>query len=91
MSGINKNQIMIQFIMGCPAIQENPLFFNFAKAEDDTNHYITLSESEATTKKYVDGSELKQYTFQIISYKSVAHIPLIGTSTKSEFLYFRSN
>ena len=74
---MDKNQVMIQFLMGCPAIQETPLFFNFAKEEEDTNHFITISERENTVKNYVDGSKLRQYTFQIISYKSVAHNPLI--------------
>lgn len=74
---MDKNQVMIQFLMGCPEIQENPLFFNFAKEEEDTNHFITISASESTTKNYVDGSKLKQYTFQLISYKSVAHNPIL--------------
>lgn len=74
---MDKNQIMIQFLMNCPVIQENPLFFNFADEEDDTNLFISVSDDENTTKKYVDGSELKQYTFQIISHKSLAHNPLI--------------
>lgn len=74
---MDKNQIMIQFLMGCPEIQQNPLFFNFAEEEEDTNHFITISDNESTTKNYVDGSMLKQYTFQIISYKSIAHNPLI--------------
>lgn len=74
---MDKNQIMIQFLMNCPVIQENPLFFNFAEEEDDTNHFISISDDENTTKEFVDGSKLKQYTFQIISYKSLAHNPLI--------------
>lgn len=73
---MDKNQIMIQFLMGCPAIQENPLFFNFAEEEDDTNHFISVSDDESTTTEYVDGSKLKQYTFRLICYKSVAHNPL---------------
>ena len=74
---MDKNQVMIQFLMGCPAIQETPLFFNFAQEEEDTNHFLTISEDEKTIKDYVDGSRLRKYTFQIISYKSVSHNPLI--------------
>ena len=73
---MDKNQIMIQFLMGCPIIQEKPLFFNFAEEEDDTNHFVSVSDDENTTKEFVDGSKLKQYTFQIISYKSLAHNPI---------------
>lgn len=71
---MDKNKAVIKFLMNCPTIQENPLFFNFADIEDNSNHVITGKDS--TKKSYVDGSFLKQYTFTIACYKSIAHIPI---------------
>ena len=67
----DKNIAMVKFLLQCPTIQQNPLFFNFADEEDGNNHFI----SERDTKKtvYIDGSTLKQYTFTIASYSSVSH------------------
>lgn len=67
----DKNKAMISFLLRCPIIQENPLFFNFADEEDGNNHFIT--EKDSKIKRYIDGSELKQYTFTIASYYSVSH------------------
>lgn len=68
---MDKNEAMIKFLMQCPTIQENPLFFNFAEEEDGNNHFIT--EKDTKKKTYIDGSVLKQYTFTIASYCSVSH------------------
>ena len=67
----NKNVAMIKFLMTCPTIQDNPLFFNFANEEDGNNHFIT--EKDTIKKRYIDGSILKQYTFSIASYYAVSH------------------
>ncbi len=70
----DKNVAMIEFLMDCPIIQENPLFFNFAEEEDGNNHYIT--EKVSTVAQYIDGSALKQYTFTIASYSYVTHVAI---------------
>ena len=67
----DKNVAMIKFLMACPTIQDNPLFFNFADEEDGNNHFIT--EKDTIKKRYIDGSLLKQYTFSIASYYAVSH------------------
>lgn len=67
----DKNVAMIKFLMECPTIQNNPLFFNFADTEDGNNHFIT--EKDTTKVRYIDGSVLKQYTFTIASYHAVSH------------------
>lgn len=76
----SKNEAVIDFLMQCPAIQENPLFFNFADENDGNNHFITETDNIKT--KFVDGSIKKQYTFTIASYKSIAHIALIKEDDK---------
>jgi len=68
---MDKNIAMIKFLLDCPTIQENPLFFNFANEEDGNNHFIT--EKDTKKRSFIDGSILKQYTFSIASYSSVTH------------------
>ena len=75
---MDKNEAVISFLMNCPAIQENPLFFDFADEEDGNNHIIT--QSDKPVKTYVDGSILKSYTFTIACYKSVTHNAIVGST-----------
>ena len=74
---IDKNQAMVEYLFRCDTIKENPLFFNFAQEEDATNHFVTIADDVDLQKPYIDGSVLKQYTFNVISYRSVVHNPLI--------------
>lgn len=76
---MDKNEATIEFLLQCPTIQADPLFFNFATEENDTNHFITETDS-STGKTFIDGSVLKQYTFTIASYKAISHNALVGTS-----------
>lgn len=73
---MDKNQVMVEFIQQCPTIQSNPLFFNFAESGDGNNHFIT--EKDSIIRTYVDGSQLKQYTFTIASYSYVSHAAIIS-------------
>lgn len=75
---MDKNNAVIEFLKTCPAIQSNPLFFNFAENEEGTNHFIT--ETDKKKKTYIDGSVLKQYTFTIASYVPVAYSAIVGDS-----------
>lgn len=70
----NKNEAMIMFLLNCPTILENPLFFNFAEEADGNNHFIT--EKDSVKRTYVDGSQLKHYTFTIASYSYISHIAI---------------
>lgn len=72
---MDKNEAMIKFLMNCPVIQDNPLFFNFADAEDGNNHFIT--ERDTKKRTYIDGSVLKQYTFSIANYSYVSHMAVV--------------
>lgn len=73
---MDKNIAMIDFLLQCPTIQNNPLFFNFANEEIGNNHFIT--EKDTTKRHYIDGSVLKYYTFTIASYSSVSHNAVIA-------------
>lgn len=73
---------MVKYLMQCPTIQSNPLFFNFADESSGNNHFIT--ERDSVKRRFIDGSILKQYTFSIASYTSVAHVAIIDGVTISD-------
>lgn len=74
---VDKNKAVIDFLLHCPTIEENPLFFNFADEEAGNNHIIT--NRDATVRHFIDGSKLKQYTFSIAVYVSVSHAAIINS------------
>ena len=76
MAVVDKNQAVIDFLLDCPAIANNPLFFNFLKAEDENKQIITQANDRLLNKRYVDGSVLRRFTFSIIDFRSVAYQPL---------------
>lgn len=78
----DKNEAIIKFLMECEEIQNNPLFFNFADADDGNNHII--SQKDTVKRHYIDGSVLKQYTFIIACYSSVAHIAIQNDESISD-------
>ena len=73
MANIDKNQAVIDFLLTCPAIQANPLFFNFLNAKDDNKQLVATGNEKSMNVKFVDGSERKRFTFTVIDYKSVAY------------------
>ena len=70
---MDKNQAVINYLSSCPAIAKNPLFFNFAQAEDNNKQLIAVATDKRVEKPYIDGSVLKRYTFTIIDYRSVIY------------------
>ena len=70
---MDKNQAVINYLSFCPAIAKNPLFFNFAQAEDNNKQLIAVATDKRVEKPYIDGSVLKRYTFTIIDYRSVIY------------------
>lgn len=70
---MDKNQAVIDFLLNCPQIHANPLYFNFTEAKDNSKQIVTLGNEKAVNKPYIDGSVLKRFTFTIIDYKSVAY------------------
>lgn len=74
---VDKNQAVINYIIQCPTILNSPLYFNFINAEDDTNQLVTQSNERYASKKYIDGSVMKIYSFTIIIYRSTADIAVV--------------
>lgn len=73
---VDKNQAVINFLLSCPQIRDNPLFFNAINAKDNDKQIITQSTDASLNKTFVDGSEMKRYTFSIIDFRSVIYQPL---------------
>jgi hypothetical protein len=74
---VDKNQAMIDFLLTCDEIKNDPLFFNFGKVEDNAHQAITTSNDINLRQPYIDGSVQKRYTFNVDSFKSVAYNPVI--------------
>ena len=67
----DKNQAVIDFLLTCPTISSNPLYFNFLNAKDNNKQIITQTNDRILDKTFIDGSVLKRYTFTIIDFRSV--------------------
>jgi len=78
---IDKNQAVIDFLMGCQTIADNPLFFNFLDAKDNSKQIITQANDTLLNKTYLDGSVLKRYTFTIIDFRSITYLPIPKSPT----------
>ena len=77
---MDKNQAMIDFLVTCPTIMKNPLFFNFAQAKNNNNQLVIMSNDSALTSPYVDGTVLRNYRYVLLTYKSVSYIPVVKES-----------
>lgn len=73
----DKNQAVIDFLMTCPKIANNKLFFNFINGKDNDKQFVTVANDKSVNRPYIDGSVLKRYTFTIIDYRSVAYQALV--------------
>lgn len=78
MANIDKNQAVIDFLLTCPAIQENPLFFNFLNAKDETKQLVMTGNEKSINRAFIDGSIQKRFTFTIIDYKSIAYQAIVN-------------
>lgn len=74
---MDKNKAVITYLTACPAIAKNPLFFNFAEAQDNNKQFVTVASDRAVERPYIDGSVLKRYTFTIIDYRSIAYQAIV--------------
>lgn len=74
---MSKNQAMLTFLQTCPSIRDNPLFFNFGKVENNAHQANMRSDEVSLHRPYIDGTELKRYTFHLDSFKSVAYNSVI--------------
>lgn len=74
---MDKNEQITTYLLGCPEIKNNPLFFNFANAKNDNKQIITIANDKTTDTPFIDGSVRKRYAFTIVNYKSVAYNAIV--------------
>lgn len=77
MNYMDKNQAMIDYLIQCPAIRDNPLFFNFINAKEDNKQFITVANDKVINRQFVDGSVLKRYTMTLIDFKSIIYQSIV--------------
>ena len=80
----DKNQAMIDYLMTCKTIKDNPLFFNYVDAKNNSKQLITSASDTITDKRYIDGSVLRKYTCTIIDFKSIATNAVVNTAGYSD-------
>lgn len=80
---MDKNQAVIDFLLDCPQIQANPLFFNFLNAKDNNKQILTQTNDVNIDRPYIDGSVMRRFTFSIVDFKSVAFLAIPKDPTKS--------
>jgi len=73
---VDKNQAIIDFLLDCPQLMYNSVFFNAINAKDNDKQIITQSNDASLNSKYIDGSVLRRYTFTLIDFRSVLYQPL---------------
>lgn len=77
MANVDKNQAVIDYLITCPQIKDNPLYFNFLNAKDGNKQLISSGNDKSMSKPFIDGSVMKRYTFTIIDYRSVAYQAIV--------------
>ena len=75
--GIDKNQAIVDYLLQCPAIANNPVFFNAIQARDNTKEIVTQASDRNIHTPYIDGSVSKRYIFTIIDFRSITYNPLV--------------
>jgi len=70
---MDKNKAVVDFLLTCDYIKDNPLFFNFGEAKSDNKQIVTIANDVRVNTPFIDGSVRKRYTFTIVDYKSVAY------------------
>lgn len=77
---IDKNQAVISFLLACPQIADNRLFFNFINGQSDDKQIITVANDTAVQRPFIDGSVSKRYTFTIVDFRSATYQPIVKES-----------
>lgn len=74
--GIDKNQAILNFIATYDGIATSPIFINFINANDDDVQFLTDENETILNRKFIDGSELKQYTFSLVITKTITDLAI---------------
>lgn len=77
---VDKHQAMLDYLLTCPTVLNNPLFFNFGEAKENNNQFVTTSNSETFGTRYIDGSITKFYVFTLLSFKTISYNAVVKTT-----------
>lgn len=90
---MDKNQVIISYMLNCPVIHDNPLFFNAIQAQDENKEIITIANDRVMNTRYIDGSVMKRYSFTIVDFRSISFnpVPIIDETTTTEPEYKAEN
>ena len=77
MAAVDKNQAIIDFLLNCPQIRDNPVFFNAINAKDNNKEIITVANDRATHTPFIDGGVAKRFTFTIIDFRSISYQAIV--------------
>lgn len=86
---MDKHEAMLNYLLTCPSVRNNPLFFNFGEAKENSNQFITTSNSETYGAEYIDGSRTKYYVFTLLTFKTISYNAVVkntGTYTDENLL-----
>lgn len=78
---VDKNKAVIDYLLQCEEIYNTPLYFNLIDAKDNTLQMLTTAEDKILSKRYIDGSILKRYTFTLITFKSISDMEIVKTDS----------
>ena len=88
---VDKNTAIIEYLLACPSIRDNPVFFNCIQAKDGTKDIVTIANDKALNRPYVDGSVQKRFAFTIQDFRSMTPNPLAFISGEPPVLYNNEN
>lgn len=84
---MDKNKAVVDFLLTCPYIADNPLFFNFAQAQDGNSLLKPSATDINVNVPFVDGTVSKRYTFTLIVYKQGAYRALVEDKSDENMEY----
>lgn len=88
---IDKHEAMLNYLFTCPTVLSNPLFFNFGEMKENSNQFITTSNSETYGTEYVDGSITKFYVFTLLTFKTISYNAIVKTEGTGTYTYTDEN
>ena len=74
---VDKNNAVLNFIATYSNMATSSIFVNFINANNDDVQFLTDSNDALLNHKFVDGSELKRYTFTLVITKSITDMAFI--------------
>lgn len=79
MANVDKNQAVIEFLLQCPQISANRVFFNYINGKDNDKQIVTVSNDKSINRAFINGAVMKRYTFTLIDFRSMTDQALVKT------------